>query len=179
MYYRSFYFYKEYWELAKALPEEHRGEFITAIIRYGTEEDYSISVSDPLIESLFIQIRAQIDASVERYERYRSYGQQGGRPREIDRSRVMYYYNRDHVSIKNLAKIFRCSERTIQRIIKKENSVFGDTLFEMQKKKNLREVDEDLLDKIVYGKIDDEWDIMLKKDLARSAGVEGNPLDFL
>ena len=148
MEYRPFYFYRGYLELTQKLPEEYRNEFLTAIVTYGTEGTYTIT--DAALEAAFLQIKASIDASARRHEECREYGKRGGRPREINRDVVARYHN-SGLSISELSEVFRCSKRTIQRILKANNSLFGDSLFESRKKKNYRAINEKLANKLLYG----------------------------
>ena len=150
--YRTFYFYKEYLDIVNDLPKEHQTEFLFAIIQYGQEGIYTIS--NPILKALFMQIKASIDASVERYKRYQEVGRRGGRPRDIRWGDVIYYYEVHNLSVSDLAKIFRCSERTIQRILKEYNSIYEEAYVYSKKKHNLRGIDEKAKNLIVYGKED-------------------------
>lgn len=72
----SFVFYRSFLEAAQYLPLEQKAQFLTAIIEYalnGTENiDY-----DPVVKSLMMMAKPQIDKNNIRYEN----GKKGGRPK--------------------------------------------------------------------------------------------------
>lgn len=72
----SFVFYRSFLEAAKYLPSDLKAQFLTAIIEYalnGTEDDDA----EPVIKSLMMMAKPQIDKNNIRYEN----GKKGGRPR--------------------------------------------------------------------------------------------------
>lgn len=148
--YNTFYFYKWYADYVSIIPKEYRHEFLLAIITYGTEKTYLLT--DPAIEACFQQCKASIDASVERYQQSIFNGMHGGRPREINRDEVVRLHTREDLKVKDLAKVFNCSERTIHRILKwHRDNPLGETLFSANKKKNYRSQNYKLKNKLVYG----------------------------
>lgn len=151
--YNTFYFYRWYADYANDIPEKHRVEFLLAIITYGTEGIYSIT--EPVVEACFQQCKTSIDASVKRYQHSKFDGMHGGRPREIDRDEVVRLYMREKLKVKDLAKIFNCSERTIHRILKwHRDNPLGESYFTAYKKKNYRPQNQKLKSKLVYGEED-------------------------
>ena len=115
----SFYFYKYYLEVVQQVPEEYQSELLSAIIRYGvTEEDISVN---PVVQAIFAQLKASINASIDRYLRFKRLGDLGGRPREINWD-IVYELHKLGYSNLEISKRMCCSVRSVRRIIKNKQS---------------------------------------------------------
>lgn len=114
---REFFFYKSYvTDVEGYFTETQYREYIDAIIHYGVTGTYHIG--DSSILPAFMQRKASIDSSLMRYKRAVINGKKGGRKRAVTKAEIinalMLGVSCDG-DIEDLAKYFRCSERTILR----------------------------------------------------------------
>ena len=78
----KFWFYPSYLEGAeKVLDTKQYYLFLDALVSYGTTGKFKIR--DPLVEALFMQVKASIDAAEKRHKRAIVNGSKGGRPTKI------------------------------------------------------------------------------------------------
>ncbi len=77
---KGFVFYRSFYEALKGLPEELRGRVVDGVCSYAFE---GVEPSgDPLVQSLFLLMKPNVDASVKRYQSARQNGLKGGAPKE-------------------------------------------------------------------------------------------------
>jgi AraC-like DNA-binding protein len=111
----KFFFYESYFDIMVSLPEEDGLEFLKAVVTYGIKETYDIH--SPIAEAVFVNIREQISYNQIRSAQRSWVGKKGGRPREVNREEAIKFKNQGY-TVKEIAQIMQCSERTVQRAIK-------------------------------------------------------------
>lgn len=128
---REFFFYKSYiTDVEGCFTEKQYREYIEAIISYGVTG--SCQIEDPHILPAFIQRKASIDASLDRYKRAVINGKKGGRKITITKDEIIEALKLG-VLVEDLPRFFRCSERTITRRFTKEEFEQLNTLVELRR----------------------------------------------
>lgn len=132
---RVFFFYKSYiTDVEGCFTEKQFREYLNAVISYGVTG--TCQIEDSSILPAFIQRKASIDASLARYERAVINGKKGGRKKRITKEMIIEAL-KIGVPVENLARFFKCSEKTISRRFSKlefeELNMLQELRFEVQR----------------------------------------------
>lgn len=120
--YNSFWCYKSYVYTAyDLLGQDQRCSLLYAIMRYGTEGIRGLyEINDPEVALPFIQIKASIKASQNRYRNAQIDGSKGGRPEKYPRELFVELAKRGFGSPEEISAYLGCSVRTVERKISRD-----------------------------------------------------------
>ena len=113
----SFVFYETFLETANKLEEIDKNlalEYYKALAKYGLYGE--VYEGNPYIELVLVQGKVNIDMAKERYQRAVENGKKGGRPREVDREKVIQLHS-EGLTNKAIAARMGCSDRSVSRIL--------------------------------------------------------------
>lgn len=110
----KFVFYAKYIEKLKLLENiEDQDDLLVGIVSYGVTGEYNFK--NPVVKALFVaSLKRCIDYSKRQHKKSIQDGGKGGRPRIYDKSVLKEYLTRGF-TVKEVAMLFNCSERTVQR----------------------------------------------------------------
>jgi len=125
----SFVVYDSYLRTARELPDGDYERYVTAICEYGVFDkeptwDNISPKNRPACKMAFVQIRASLDASHDRYAASVENGKKGGRPKKYNEKDILAAIKMGGtkgLSARQIAKEIGCSRKTVDRAIKKEH----------------------------------------------------------
>lgn len=155
----SFVFYRSFWEVLKSLPQEKDVLYLLKSLCLYALDDVEPDLPYPL-SSVFIQMKANLDASGKRYDKAVEDGQKGGRPRKwVNQAEAEMLYA-DLRSWKKVAEELDVSSETLRKARLAWNS---------KKPKNLNDNVNDNLN------VNEKLSLINKEPRPPAAGPSGPP----